>query len=182
MEGQLHKNLTNKDLPPTKWLTFFKEQVKKKTKLHMVHNHLYNACRLLYQKLYQAAPSNDEIMIKFARGLPMRTVQWPKQILKAIRLHGHWLGGQKAEEDSSTKTLLAEKCNLWLHNEGSLRTNSCKLESLRVELHALKASSIENAALIVKKEAEIGVLTRVLSMNTGFNDTARMKEEVSAMQ
>ncbi|MCO5560674.1 hypothetical protein L7F22_014291 [Adiantum nelumboides] len=57
-----------------------------------------------------------------------------------------------------------------------------EVESFRVDLHGLKASPTENVALITQKEAEIGVLTRVLSMNAGFNDVALMEEEVSAMK
>ncbi|MCO5557790.1 hypothetical protein L7F22_011362, partial [Adiantum nelumboides] len=93
---------------------------------------------------------------------------------------------QKAEENvASAKIVLAEKRDLRLHNEGTFSTCAsilAEVESLRVYLHGLKASPTGNAALIAKKEAEIGVLTRVLSMNVGFNDAARMKEEVSAMQ
>ncbi|MCO5566471.1 hypothetical protein L7F22_020148 [Adiantum nelumboides] len=57
-----------------------------------------------------------------------------------------------------------------------------EVESLRVDLHGLEVSPTENAALVAKKETEIGVLTRVLSMNASFNDAAKMKEEVFAMQ
>ncbi|MCO5606630.1 hypothetical protein L7F22_060818 [Adiantum nelumboides] len=69
-----------------------------------------------------------------------------------------------------------------LHSFSTCAPILANVESLKVDLHGLKASSLENKALIAKKEVEIGVLTRVLSMNAGFNYAARMKEEMFAMQ
>ncbi|MCO5549053.1 hypothetical protein L7F22_002519 [Adiantum nelumboides] len=122
-------------------------------------------------------------------GLPLQDTWTTSQPLYTKRVdqlaHDPEQQAQKAKEKvASSKFVLTEKRDLWLRNEGSF--SACapilvEVESLRVDLQGSKASSTENAALIAKKEAEIGMLTRVLSIIDVFNDVTRMKEEVFSM-
>ncbi|MCO5606871.1 hypothetical protein L7F22_061062 [Adiantum nelumboides] len=70
LEGKLPKELSNKDIPDEEWLSVFKCLHKKSTKLFLNHvrDEFVDECRLLYQKVYQATPSNGELLEKFARG------------------------------------------------------------------------------------------------------------------
>ncbi|MCO5596931.1 hypothetical protein L7F22_051002 [Adiantum nelumboides] len=70
LEGKLPKELSYKDIPDEEWLSVFKCLHKKNTKLFLNHvrDQFVNECWLLYQKVYQATPSNGELLAKFARG------------------------------------------------------------------------------------------------------------------
>ncbi|MCO5600221.1 hypothetical protein L7F22_054331 [Adiantum nelumboides] len=134
-------------------------------------------------------PKSHKIAWALIVGMVLENVKYQKGGLnRKVDQLAHDLEQQtpKAEEKvTSAKTVLAKKHDLWLRNEGNFLACApilAKVESLRGDLHGLKASPIENAALIDKKEAEIGVLTRVLSMNAGFNDATSMKDEVFTMQ
>ena len=95
MEGKLSKDLNEEDQPPEEWLTIFKAPKKKNTKvfLNMVHDNLYDACRLLYQKVYQAAPSNGELMTKFARGFAFENCAVAKADPKSHKIAWGVVGG-----------------------------------------------------------------------------------------
>lgn len=61
--------------------------------------------------------------------------------------------------------VLAEKRDLWLCNEGTYSAYAriiVEMERLREDMEILRASPLENEALILKKEAGIGVLERVV--------------------
>ncbi|MCO5573587.1 hypothetical protein L7F22_027359 [Adiantum nelumboides] len=69
LEG-LPKELSEKDIPNEEWLGVFKCLHKKSTKLFLNHvrDEFVDKCQLLYQKVYQAIPSNGELLAKFAWG------------------------------------------------------------------------------------------------------------------
>lgn len=68
-EGKLPQHLSKEDLSDADWLSVFRVRCAKNTKifLHMLRSEFFDECRLLYQKVYQAVPSNNEIGHKFAR-------------------------------------------------------------------------------------------------------------------
>ncbi|MCO5614780.1 hypothetical protein L7F22_069064 [Adiantum nelumboides] len=70
LEGKLPRDITDDELSDKDWLTVFKCLHQKNTKLYIssVREEFVGECRLLYQKVYQAAPSNGELLAKFARG------------------------------------------------------------------------------------------------------------------
>ncbi|MCO5550580.1 hypothetical protein L7F22_004068 [Adiantum nelumboides] len=70
LEGKLPKELSDKDIPDEEWLSVFKCLHKKNTKLFLNHvrDEFVDEFGLLYQKVYQATPSNGELLAKFAQG------------------------------------------------------------------------------------------------------------------
>ncbi|MCO5550907.1 hypothetical protein L7F22_004401 [Adiantum nelumboides] len=70
LKGKLRKELSDKDISDEEWLSVFKCLHKKNTKLFLNHvrDEFVDECRLLYQKVYSATPSNGELLAKFARG------------------------------------------------------------------------------------------------------------------
>ncbi|MCO5572121.1 hypothetical protein L7F22_025872 [Adiantum nelumboides] len=70
LEEKLPKELSNKDIPNEEWPSVFKCLHKKNIKLFLNHvrDEFVDECRLLYQKVYQATPSNGELLAKFAQG------------------------------------------------------------------------------------------------------------------
>lgn len=69
MEGVLAKDISDKDLSDDQYITVFKQLHKPGAKIFLNHvqPRLYEDCRLLYHKVYQAPPSCGEITTKFAR-------------------------------------------------------------------------------------------------------------------
>ena len=67
--GKLPKDLSKEDISEEDWLSVFRVQCVKNTKifLHMVRSEFMDECGFLYQKVYQAVASNNEIGHKFAR-------------------------------------------------------------------------------------------------------------------
>ena len=70
LEGKLPRDIADDEILDKDWLTVFKNLHQKNTKLYIasVREEFVDECRLLYQKVYQAAPSNGELLAKFARG------------------------------------------------------------------------------------------------------------------
>ncbi|MCO5576113.1 hypothetical protein L7F22_029920 [Adiantum nelumboides] len=70
LERKLQKDLSDKDIPDEEWLSVFKCLHKKNTKLFFNHvrDEIVDECWFLLQKVYQATPSNGELLAKFARG------------------------------------------------------------------------------------------------------------------
>ena len=120
MEGKLPKDLTDEDLPPEQWLTVFKVPEKKNTKLflHMVHDHLYDACRHLYQKVYQAAPSNREVMAKFARGFAFENCAAAKAAPNSHKIAWAVVGGMVLENVKSQRGGLSRKVSKFMLDYG----------------------------------------------------------------
>ncbi|MCO5583477.1 hypothetical protein L7F22_037388 [Adiantum nelumboides] len=118
------KHLTDEDLPPDQshdqWLTVFKVPKKKcKVFLYMVHDHLYNACCLLYLKIYQAIPSNVEIMTKFARALSTINYAVAKTNPKSHKTAWTVVGGMildnvKAQKGGLNKKVMKFMTNLYV--------------------------------------------------------------------
>ncbi|MCO5614030.1 hypothetical protein L7F22_068310 [Adiantum nelumboides] len=67
--GKLPKALSKEDISEEDWLSVFRVQCVKNTNifLHMVRSEFMDECGFLYQKVYQAVASNNEIAHKFAR-------------------------------------------------------------------------------------------------------------------
>ncbi|MCO5554913.1 hypothetical protein L7F22_008451 [Adiantum nelumboides] len=88
LEGKLSKELSDKDIPDEEWLSVFKCMHKKSTKLFLNHvrDRLINKCRLLYQNVYQATPSNGELLAKFSWGFVYE--RCPATASDPI---GHWI-------------------------------------------------------------------------------------------
>ncbi|MCO5591282.1 hypothetical protein L7F22_045263 [Adiantum nelumboides] len=107
-----------------------------------------------------------------------------RKVTKFMSNYGMHISVGGPKDFSVGQKTLGEHVEFVVDSYGSATSNLLlqEVERFRVDLHGLKASPTKNAALIAKKEAEIGVLTRVLSMSASFNDAARMKEEVFAMQ
>ncbi|MCO5586917.1 hypothetical protein L7F22_040861 [Adiantum nelumboides] len=70
LEGKLPRDIADDEISDKDWLTVFKCLHQKNTKLYIssVRKEFVDECRLLYQKVYQAAPSNGELLAKFSRG------------------------------------------------------------------------------------------------------------------
>ena len=68
LEGKLYQQLGAGDVTDDDWLSVFYKKREKGSKifLHMVRPELHEECRLLYYKVYQALPANNEITHKFA--------------------------------------------------------------------------------------------------------------------
>ncbi|MCO5556460.1 hypothetical protein L7F22_010009 [Adiantum nelumboides] len=66
--GKLWKHLSAGDLPVSKWLTVFDTPKYKGSKifLNMVKPQFVDECRLLFYRVYQEPPINNEIYLKFA--------------------------------------------------------------------------------------------------------------------
>ncbi|MCO5614993.1 hypothetical protein L7F22_069280 [Adiantum nelumboides] len=67
LEGKLPRDIADDKISDKDWLTVFKCLHQKNTKLY-ISSVREDKCRLLYQKVYQAAPSNGELLAKFSRG------------------------------------------------------------------------------------------------------------------
>ena len=66
--GKLWKHLSAGDLPESEWLTVFNTPKYKGSKifLNMVKPQFVDECRLLFYRVYQEPPRNNEIYLKFA--------------------------------------------------------------------------------------------------------------------
>ncbi|MCO5566966.1 hypothetical protein L7F22_020649 [Adiantum nelumboides] len=69
LEGKLPRDIADEEILNKDWITVFKCLHQKNTKLYIssVREEFVDECRLLYQKVYQATPSNGELLAKFAR-------------------------------------------------------------------------------------------------------------------
>lgn len=68
LEGKLYQNLDVEDLSDKDWLSVFTKSKEKGSKifLHMVRPEFMEECKLLFHKVYQGVPANNEITHKFA--------------------------------------------------------------------------------------------------------------------
>lgn len=66
--GKLWKHLSSTDLPESEWLTVFDAPRHKRSKifLNMLKTQFVDECRLLFYRVYQEPPRNNEIYLKFA--------------------------------------------------------------------------------------------------------------------
>ncbi|MCO5557948.1 hypothetical protein L7F22_011522 [Adiantum nelumboides] len=120
LEEKLPKELTNKEIPDEEWLSVFKCLHKKSTKLFFNHvrDELVDECRLLYQKVYQATPSNGELLAKFAQGFV-----YERCIVAVSDPIGHWIawerfGGSVLENCEMQKGRLEQKINKFCTDYG----------------------------------------------------------------
>ena len=84
----------------------------------MVHDHLYDACCLLYQKVYQAAPSNGELMTKFARGFVFGNCVAAKADLKSHKIAWAVMGGMVLDNVKAQRGGLNRKVSKFMSNYG----------------------------------------------------------------
>lgn len=70
LDGQDPKLLCNDDFSDEEWLSvwLYKRHQKEKMHLKLLRPELYEECLLLYHKVYQGAPPNNEIGVHFAHG------------------------------------------------------------------------------------------------------------------
>lgn len=70
LDGQDPKLLCNDDFSDEEWLSvwLYKRHQKEKMHLKFLRPELYEECLLLYYKVYQGAPPNNEISVHFAYG------------------------------------------------------------------------------------------------------------------
>ncbi|MCO5606710.1 hypothetical protein L7F22_060900 [Adiantum nelumboides] len=107
LKGKLPKELSDKDIPDEEWLSVFKCLHKKNSKLFLNHvKDEFVECRILYQKVYQATPSNGELLAKFARGFVYE--RCPTAASDSI---GHWIAWAR-ELDQLNKELEVLKTSL----------------------------------------------------------------------
>ncbi|MCO5603566.1 hypothetical protein L7F22_057717 [Adiantum nelumboides] len=120
LEGKLLKELLDKYIPDEEWLSVFKCLHKKNTKLFLNHvsDEFVDECRLLYQKVYQATPSNGELLAKFARVFVYE--RCPATASDPIGHRTAWarFGGKVLENCKMQKGGLERKINKFRTNYG----------------------------------------------------------------
>ncbi|MCO5551548.1 hypothetical protein L7F22_005052 [Adiantum nelumboides] len=120
LEGKLPKELSDKDIPNEEWLSVFKCLHKKSTKLFLNHvrDEFVDKCPLLYQKVYQATPSNGELLAKFARGFLYERCSVATSDLTGHQIAGARFGGNVLENCKMQKGDMERKINKFCTNYG----------------------------------------------------------------
>ncbi|MCO5580122.1 hypothetical protein L7F22_033989 [Adiantum nelumboides] len=120
LEGKLPKELSDKDIPDEEWLSVFKCLHKKNTKLFLNHvrDELIDECRLLYQKVYQATPSNGELLAKFARVFVYERCSVAASDPIGHRIAWERFGGSVLENSKMQKGGLERKINKFCIDHG----------------------------------------------------------------
>ncbi|MCO5566812.1 hypothetical protein L7F22_020493 [Adiantum nelumboides] len=173
---KLPKKLLDKDIPDEEWLSVFKCLHKKSTKLFLNHvrDEFVDECRLLYQKVYQATPSDGELLAKSARGFVMKGVQQQRVIRLDIGLHGQ-----------GVIQIEASICDGALSSISTMSASSdfyMEFDQLIEELEVLKISPNLDPREADRKEVEVTAITKMLSKAGATTDSGWLKEDLDSVQ
>ncbi|MCO5579714.1 hypothetical protein L7F22_033574 [Adiantum nelumboides] len=149
LEGKLPKELSDKDIPIEEWMSVFKCLHKKSTKLFLNHvrDEFVEDCQLLYQKVYQATPSNGELLAKFAWGLVYE--RCPAAVSDSTR---HWtararFGGIVLENCKMQKRGLERKINKFRSDYGLtcvIQIEACICDGALSSIPTMSASKLQS--------------------------------------
>ncbi|MCO5590907.1 hypothetical protein L7F22_044882 [Adiantum nelumboides] len=119
LEGKLPKELSNKDIPNEEWLSVFKCLHEKSTSyFYHVRDEFVDENRLLYQKVYQAIPSNGELLAKFSQGFVYERCPAIACDPTGHRIAWATFGGSVLENCKMQKGGLKRKINKFCTNYG----------------------------------------------------------------
>lgn len=118
LEGKLHQNLSLEDLPDKEWLSVFSRKRDKGMKLflHMLQPGFVDECRLLYHKVYQAPPMNNEIMLKFATLFAYEKCTAAKKDPAGHKVAWAVFGEQVVEHCKRLPGGIEKKVNKWMED------------------------------------------------------------------
>ncbi|MCO5566376.1 hypothetical protein L7F22_020053 [Adiantum nelumboides] len=150
LEGKLPRDITDDEISDKDWLTVFKCLHQKNTKLYIssVREEFVDECRLLYQKVYQAAPSNVSSIptISASKLEGRQVVEQPmymqQQVLSIAEGISKELDQQK-EQLAKVEVQLQQKRDVSIKNEGLSSAYSglyTELDELKKKLEHLKNS------------------------------------------
>ncbi|MCO5600957.1 hypothetical protein L7F22_055074 [Adiantum nelumboides] len=113
LEGKLPKELSDKDISNEEWLSVFKCLHKKSTKLFLNHvrGEFVDKWWLLYRNIYQATPSNGELLAKFVQGFVYERCPTIASDLTGHRIAWARFGGSVLENSKMQKGGLERKIN-----------------------------------------------------------------------
>lgn len=122
LEGKLPKDLTDEDLPPEQWLTVFKHNHQKNSKIYLNHlqPHLVEDCRFLFSKVYQGPPSCGELTNKFARCYAFEKCHAAKKDPAGHRVAWARFGEGVLQMIASRNGGLDRKVEAWSRQNGSV--------------------------------------------------------------
>ncbi|MCO5584377.1 hypothetical protein L7F22_038303 [Adiantum nelumboides] len=171
LEGKLPKELSDKDIRDEEWLSVFKCLHKENTKLFLNHvrDEFVDECWFLYQKVYQATPSNGKLLAKFARGFVYE--RCPAAASDPI---GHWIalarfGGSVLENCKMQKGGLERKINKFCTDYGL--TGVIQREASICDGALSSISTMSTSKLQPFQEVEMPMYIQlVLSMADGLSD------------
>ncbi|MCO5558027.1 hypothetical protein L7F22_011602 [Adiantum nelumboides] len=199
LEGKLPKELSDKDIPDEEWLSIFKCLHKKNTKLFLNHmrDEFVVECRILYLKVYQAIPSNGELLAKFARGFVYKRCPVVASDPIGHRIVWARFGGSVLENCKMQKGGLERKINKFRIDYGltgviQIEASICdgalssiptmELDQLNKELEVLKTSPDSDPREVDHKEVEVMDITEMLSRAGATIDSRRLKEDLDSLQ
>lgn len=124
--GKLPTDLSKEDLPEAEWLSVFRVPCAKNSKifLHMVRPLFLDDCRLLYQKVYQAVASNNEIGHKFARCFAYERCTSAQSDLEGHRIAWATFGENVLETCKQQPGGLQKKISNWRKAYGPSKIDS----------------------------------------------------------
>ena len=122
LEGKLPKDLIDEDLPPEQWLTVFKYNPQKNSKIYLNHlqPHLVEDCRFLFSKVYQGPPSCGELTNKFARCYAFEKCHATKKDPVGHRVAWARFGEGVLQMIASRNGGLDRKVEAWRRQNGSV--------------------------------------------------------------
>ncbi|MCO5575262.1 hypothetical protein L7F22_029062 [Adiantum nelumboides] len=171
LEGKLPKELSDKDIPDEEWLSVFKFMHMKNTKLFLNHvrDEFVDECRLLYQKVYQATPSNGELLAKFARGFVYERCPTAASDPIGHRIAWARFGGSVLENSKMQKGGLERKNNKFRTDYGL--TGVIQIETSIYDGALSSISTMLTSKLQPCQAVEMSMyIQQVLSMADGLSD------------
>ncbi|MCO5579377.1 hypothetical protein L7F22_033232 [Adiantum nelumboides] len=174
LEGKLPRDIADDEISDKDWLTAFKCLHQKNTKLYIssVREEFVDECRLLYQKVYQAAPSNGELLAKFARGFvhersrassdpDSRCIAWAR------------FGGAVLDNCKLQKGGLEKKINKFRADYGIVKLEASNYDVAVSSIPTISASKLEGRQVVEQPM----YMQQVLSIAEGINKELDQQQE-----
>ncbi|MCO5614190.1 hypothetical protein L7F22_068471 [Adiantum nelumboides] len=184
--GKLWKYLSAGDLPESKWLTVFDTPKYKGSKifLNMVKPQFVDECWLLFYRVYQEPPRNNEIYLKFATCFVYKRCSAAKADPKAHKIA--WALFAKNVILSLKRNLVAwkRKVDVFRDTEATASTTSMiqtKKTSLQTRYGTLKGDNATTEQLAAV-EAQIIVLSNAVKLIEGYDKIVDMKIVVESIE
>ncbi|MCO5584288.1 hypothetical protein L7F22_038212 [Adiantum nelumboides] len=149
LEGKLPRDIADDEISDKDWLTVFKCLHQKNTKLYIssVREEFVDECRLLYQKVYQAAPSNGELLAKFARGFVYERSRASSDP-DSRRIAWARFGGAVLDNCKLQKGGLERKINKFRADHGIVKLEASNCDVAVSSIPTISASKLEGRQVV----------------------------------
>ncbi|MCO5561560.1 hypothetical protein L7F22_015180 [Adiantum nelumboides] len=149
LEGKLPRDIVDDEISDKDWLTVFNCLHQKNTKLYIssVREEFVDECRLLYQKVYQAAPSNGELLAKFARGFVYERSRASSDP-DSRRIAWARFGGAVLDNCKLQKGGLERKINKFRADYGIVKLEASNCDVVVSSIPTISASKLEGRQVV----------------------------------